>query len=87
MQGLGVSYVQDLLPRHPGKASALYTNSFTAGTVLTGPLIAGAAVIGYRPAFLIAAGICIIGFILIAVSRPRRVLSTPADQAAEPVAA
>jgi MFS transporter, SET family, sugar efflux transporter len=87
VQGLGVSYVQDLLPRHPGKASALYTNSFTAGTVLTGPLIAGAAVIGYRTAFLVAAGICVIGFVLIAVSRPRRVLSTPADQVAEPVAA
>lgn len=70
IQGLGVSYVQDLMPGHPGKASALYANSFAAGTIMAGPLIAGAQTFGYRTAYVIAAGICLAGFMLIAISRP-----------------
>ncbi len=69
-QGLGVSYVQDLMPRHPGQASALFTNSFAAGTVLSAPVIAGAQAFGYRTAYLIAAGICLAGFMLFAIGRP-----------------
>lgn len=72
IQGLGVTYVQDMMPRHPGKASALYGNSFAAGAIMAGPLIAGAENFGYRTAYVIAAGICAIGFALIAVSRPPR---------------
>ncbi len=69
-QGLGVSYVHDLMPRHPGQASALYSNTFATGTVLSAPLIAGAQAFGHRTAFLIAAGICLAGFMLIAIGRP-----------------
>jgi SET family sugar efflux transporter-like MFS transporter len=88
MHGLGVSYVQDLLPTQPGKASALYANSFTAGTILAGPLIAGAQAIGYRPAYLIAAGVSLLGFALIAASRPDPASATDESRpAAEPIAA
>ena len=80
IQGLGVSYVQDLLPRDPGKASALYGNSFAAGSILSGPMIAAAETIGYRSAYLLAAGICLLGFALIAISRPPRPAFTPAEQ-------
>lgn len=72
IQGLGVSYVQDLLPRRPGMASALYANSFAAGTVMSGPLIAGAQTFGYRTAYVIAAATCLTGFLLILISRPPR---------------
>ncbi len=88
VQGLGVSYVQDMMPRHPGKASALYGNSFAAGTVMSGPLIAGAETFGYRTAYAIAAGICLVGFALIAVSGPPRSRTAAEEQpAAQPVAA
>jgi len=70
VQGLGVSYIQDLMPRHPGQASALYANSVPAGTVLSAPLIADAQNFGYRTAYLIAAGISLVGFILFAIGRP-----------------
>lgn len=87
VQGLGVSYVQDLLPRQPGKASALYANSFAVGTILTGPLIASAERFGYRAAYLIAAGICLVGFALIAVSRPPRVAPSQENPSiVEPIA-
>ena len=79
VQGLGVSYVQDLMPRHPGQASALFTNSVAAGTVLSAPLIAGAQALGYRTAYLIAAGICLAGFVLIAIGRPPRARPRPGD--------
>lgn len=88
IQGLGVSYVQDLMPRQPGKASALYGNSFAAGTIMAGPLIASAERFGYRTAYTIAAGICLAGFALIAVSRPPRpVIALEGQPAAESVAA
>lgn len=86
IQGLGVSYVQDLMPSQPGRASALYSNSFVAGTIMTGPLIAVGGALGYRTAYLIAAGVCAVGCALIAVSRPpRAVRPSTRDSAAEPV--
>jgi SET family sugar efflux transporter-like MFS transporter len=36
MGGLAISYVQQMLPRQPGRASTLYSNAFAAGAVLTG---------------------------------------------------
>jgi MFS transporter, SET family, sugar efflux transporter len=86
IQGLGVSYVNDLMPGRPGQASALYGNSFAAGTILSAPLIAGAQGLGYRAAYLIAAGICLAGFLLMAIGRPPRrtapVVQRPAEQVA-----
>jgi SET family sugar efflux transporter-like MFS transporter len=79
VQGLGVSYVQDLMPSQPGRASALYSNSFAAGTIMTGPLIATGGVFGYRAAYFIAAGICVLGCGLIALSRPPRAVRAPSD--------
>ena len=70
-QGLGISYVQDLMPRHPGRASALFTNSIPAGTVLSAPVILGAQAFGYRTGYLIAAGLCVAGFMLFVIGRPR----------------
>ena len=85
-QGLGVSYVHELMPRHPGQASALYSNSFAAGTVLSAPLIAGAQNLGYRTAYLVATGICLAGFALMAAGRPPHgtapIDQRPADQLA-----
>jgi MFS transporter, SET family, sugar efflux transporter len=82
IQGLGVSYVQDLMPSQPGRASALFVNSFAAGTIMTGPLIASGGVFGYRIAYLIAAGVSLVGCGLIAISRPPRVVRVPGTETA-----
>ncbi|WP_051367696.1 sugar efflux transporter [Hamadaea tsunoensis] len=87
IQGLGVTYVQDMMPRQPGKASALYGNSFAAGTILTGPLIAIAPSLGFRNAYLVAAGLCLLGFGLIAVCRPPQRAAAVPGPAVETVAA
>ena len=88
IQGLGVSHVQDLMPNDPGKASALYGNSFAAGTIMAGPLIAVAETLGYRSVYLIIAGICLLGLALIAVSGPlRRSGTVEGRPAAEPATA
>lgn len=86
VQGLGVSYIQDLMPRHPGQASALIANSITAGTVLSAPLIACAQDFGYRTGYLIAVGVCAAGFLLILVGRPPRRTTAPGPHAAEQLA-
>jgi len=50
---LGMTYVQDLMPRSPGAATALFFNSARVGSILSGVLsgmLVGA--IGYRGTFL-----------------------------------
>ena len=51
VQGLGISYMQDLLPRHPGRASTLFSNAFPAGSMLAGPILGAAQHFGYRSAY------------------------------------
>ena len=38
-QGLAISYVQELLPSQPGRASTLYSNTFAYGLMLASPLV------------------------------------------------
>src|SRR6185295_5190956 len=35
--GLGISYMQNMLPGHPGRATTLFTNGFPLGAMLAGP--------------------------------------------------
>jgi len=72
MQGLAISYVQDLLPSHPGRASTLYSNTFAGGMVLAGPVLGIGAKLGYRVSFIIAAGLSVAGLVLLTVGRPER---------------
>jgi MFS transporter, SET family, sugar efflux transporter len=55
LTGLGITYVQDLLPRHPGRASTLFSNTFAAGGVLAGPVIGLAQDAGYRMPYAVGA--------------------------------
>ena len=55
LTGLGVTYVQDMLPRHPGRASTLFGNTFPAGAVLAGPVLGLAQHAGYRMPYVVAA--------------------------------
>jgi SET family sugar efflux transporter-like MFS transporter len=70
MQGLAVSYVQDLLPSHPGRASTLYSNTFVCGMILAGPVLGVGAQVGYRVSFIIAATLSVAGLVLLTLGRP-----------------
>jgi MFS transporter, SET family, sugar efflux transporter len=72
VQGLGVSYVQEMLPRHPGRASTLFTNAFPAGQMMAGPILGVAQHVGYRAAYLSAAGLALTAFGVLKMARARR---------------
>jgi SET family sugar efflux transporter-like MFS transporter len=70
LQGLGVTYVQEMLPRHPGRASTMFTNAFPVGQTLAAPVLGLAAHFGYRMSYVAAAGLAVIAFGLFAFGRP-----------------
>jgi SET family sugar efflux transporter-like MFS transporter len=72
VQGLGVTYVQDMLPRHPGRASTLFGNSFPIGSVLAAPVLGAAQHLGYRSPYVIGTGLAVAGLLLLLLSRPAR---------------
>ena len=39
VSGLGISYMQDMLPRSPGRATTLFTNTFPIGAMLAGSAV------------------------------------------------
>ncbi|BCJ53133.1 sugar efflux transporter SetB [Actinoplanes sp. NBRC 14428] len=70
VSGLGITYMQDMLPRHPGRATTLFTNSFPLGAMLAGPLFGVAQHFGYRLAYVICTALCLAGLALLTVVRP-----------------
>jgi SET family sugar efflux transporter-like MFS transporter len=69
IQGLAISYVQELLPHEPGRASTLYSNTFPCGAILASPLVGLGAKFGYRISFVGAIGLAVCGLVLLAVER------------------
>ena len=72
IQGLAISYVQELLPHQPGRASTLYSNTFPCGAILASPLLGLGAEFGYRVSFAAAVGLSVGGLVLLLASRPAR---------------
>ncbi|MGI5242511.1 sugar efflux transporter [Dactylosporangium sp. CA-139066] len=73
VQGLGISYVQELLPGEPGRAATLAGNAFPAAAILAGPLLGLAAELGYRYAYAAGALLCTAGLaLLLATARGPR---------------
>jgi SET family sugar efflux transporter-like MFS transporter len=67
---LGITYVQDLAPHAPGRATALYANTLTFGSLVSGVLAgATAQAFGFRPALLGCAVLCVAGCALLAAAR------------------
>jgi SET family sugar efflux transporter-like MFS transporter len=62
---LGITYVQDLAPRSPGRATTLFANTVTVGSLVSG-LLAGAIAqaLGFRPALLACAALALTGVVL-----------------------
>ncbi len=70
--GVGISYVQDLLPSEPGRATTLFTNTFPIGAIVAGPLLGLSAHLGYRSAYGMATALCATGFLLLLATGLRR---------------
>lgn len=65
VSAVGISYVQDLLPEEPGRATTLYTNTFPIGSIAAGVLLGFAANLGYRSAYAMATALCVAGVVLL----------------------
>lgn len=80
ISAIGISYIQDLLPDHPGYASTLYTNATTIGR-LAGSLAGGAAAqwLGYRHSYLLCVVlvVCSLGLLLWPRRSPDEKITTP----------
>jgi SET family sugar efflux transporter-like MFS transporter len=69
IQGLGITYVQDLLPSQPGRASTVFSNSYPAGMMLSGPILGAAGHFGYRFSFGAALVLSVLGLVALWLSR------------------
>ncbi|GAA3454115.1 sugar efflux transporter [Dactylosporangium matsuzakiense] len=72
ISGVGITYMQDMMPGRPGHATTLFTNTFPIGAMLAGSLLGVAAHFGYRSAWAISTGLCLAGLLLLLVARARR---------------
>src|SRR5512138_3606660 len=80
---LGISYVQDLLPDHPGRATTMVTNTFPLGQILAAPLFGLAQHFDFRLAYACNLVLCGAGLLLLVASgrvrpEPRIVPVSPA---------
>ena len=80
---LGITYMQDLLPGATGRATTLFANTLTFGSLVSG-VLGGAAVqtLGPRAALLVCGGLAAAGWVLLAFVRREPVTGAPA--AADP---
>jgi SET family sugar efflux transporter-like MFS transporter len=64
---LGMTYMQDLMPRSPGAATALFFNASRVGSILSG-VLSGilVAAFGYRGTFLVCGGLTLGALVLFA---------------------
>ena len=68
---LGITYVQDLAPHSPGRATTLFANTLTIGSLVSGVLAgATAQALGFRPALLACAALAVTGGVLLLGVRP-----------------
>ncbi|GHJ43243.1 sugar efflux transporter SetB [Catellatospora sp. TT07R-123] len=80
LSGLGITYMQDMLPRHRGRASTLFSNTVPVGALLAGPVLGAAAHTGYRIPY--AAGVLLYAGALGLLALSGR--TVPADSEAVP---
>jgi MFS transporter, SET family, sugar efflux transporter len=69
VSGLGITYVQEMLPRQPGRATTLFTNTFPIGAMLAGPLFGVAQHFGFRLAYGMGTVLCALGLLLLVLTR------------------
>ncbi|MFY1633210.1 MFS transporter [Solwaraspora sp. WMMB335] len=69
LSGLGITYMQDMMPRDRGRASTLYTNSIPIGGLLAGPVLGAAQQAGYRLPYAVAALCYVVALGLLVLAR------------------
>jgi len=84
---LSISYVQDLMPAHPGRATTMVTNTFPLGQILAAPLFGLSQSFDFRLAYAFNLVLCGAGLLLLIASgrvrpEPRVVQRAPAISAA-----
>ncbi|MBM2616767.1 sugar efflux transporter [Actinoplanes sp. LDG1-06] len=70
--GLSITYMQDLMPAHPGRATTMITNTFPIGQILAAPAFGLAQQFGFRLAYGVNLALCVLGLALILAARARR---------------
>jgi SET family sugar efflux transporter-like MFS transporter len=70
VSSLGITYVQDMMPAEPGRATTLFTNTFPIGQIMAGPLFGLAQHTDYRWAYAMNFAMCLLGVLLLLVTRP-----------------
>jgi len=70
--GLSITYMQDLMPGHPGRATTLITNTFPIGQILAAPVFGLAQRFDYRLAYGANLALCVLGLALIILARRGR---------------
>jgi SET family sugar efflux transporter-like MFS transporter len=70
---LGITYMQDLIPGATGRATTLYANTLTVGSLISGVVVgATAQALGYRATLLLCAVLSAVGCVLLASARQSR---------------
>lgn len=84
--GLGISYFQELMPSALGQATTMFSNAGRISGMLSGLVFGLATVHGYRLAYVVSFGLCVVGTAILALTgRPRparndRPTSLPVDR-------
>jgi len=65
---LTITYVQDLLPKHPGRAATMVSNTFPLGSILAAPLFGLAQHFGFRLAYGMNLGLTLLALVLLLAS-------------------
>ncbi|MGC9669545.1 sugar efflux transporter [Planosporangium sp. 12N6] len=68
---LGITYMQDLIPGATGRATTLFANTLTIGSLISG-LVAGATAqaLGYRATLVLCGVLAAVGCVLLVSARP-----------------
>jgi SET family sugar efflux transporter-like MFS transporter len=80
VSGLGISYAQDLMPDRPGQATTMITNTFIIGQILAGPLFGVAQHFGFRLAYGMNLGLCVVGLLLLIAAGRDKIRPRPGPQ-------
>jgi SET family sugar efflux transporter-like MFS transporter len=74
---LGITYMQDLLPHATGRATTMFANTVTIGSLISG-VFAGATAqaLGYRAALLLCGLLTVVGCALFAAARSGPIIQT-----------
>ncbi len=68
--GLGISYLQDMMPARLGHATTMFTNTFRFSAMLAGLIFGVVQLYGYRFSYVIGAGLCAGGLALLTFTQP-----------------